>query len=109
VEQTNLDRQREKVADEKRELTTMRNRDPIVTASIENVGALLVCLTPLLVCCYALYAMNRKCEGADIGEWLIDEFTTEQPRFLPAPIPPVIPVSPSLTDESSTSDTNIIL
>lgn len=84
VERQSVDRQREGLEAERRQLANERHRAPIVAAAVSQVGMILACLLPLGLCGYLLYVMRHSSEAdAAVTELLIEEIVAEEPRFLP--------------------------
>ncbi len=84
-ERQSIDRQRESLASERRDIAHERQRAPIIAAAIAQVGLLLACLLPLVLCGYLLYVLRHSGDDdAAVTELLIQEIVTDQPRFLPA-------------------------
>src|SRR5262245_19526587 len=82
-ERTGVDRQREQLETERRAVAQDRRREPILGAAIVGVGALLGCLTPLLLVAYALKQLgSAKSHSGDLAELLIAELTSAEPRLL---------------------------
>jgi hypothetical protein len=83
-ERAGLDRQREEMEQERRNIATQRHRDPIIAQTIGTVGLTLTCLLPLLLAGYVIYALNRSGDENDaLSELLIMEMTADQPLLLP--------------------------
>jgi hypothetical protein len=90
-ERVSVDRQREDLETERREMAAQRGRDPIIAAALEGLGVLLACLLPLVICFYVLRHLGGEPAGEEaLGELLVSELTAERPLFLP-PIPPSAP------------------
>jgi hypothetical protein len=83
-ERASVDRQREALDDERRDIASQRVRDPIVGAAIQGAIELLACLSPLLLAAYALRQLGRANSApSELGELLSDELTSSQPTLLP--------------------------
>ena len=83
TEQSEIGRQRDRLETERREIASQRRTDPIVAAAITNVGLVLACLLPLVLCWYLL---RRDPDGdADqaVCELLVEELTSSEPLLLP--------------------------
>ena len=79
----NLDRQREELEAERRQIATERQRAPVIAAAIQQVGLWLACLLPLVLCGYLLYVLRHSShDDAAVTELLVEELTTDRPRFL---------------------------
>jgi hypothetical protein len=91
-ERANVDRQREALDDERRDIAAQRVRDPIVGAAIQGTIELLACLSPLVLAAYALRQLGRANSArVELGELLLNEFTSSQPTLLPATESPRLP------------------
>ena len=90
TERASLDRQREDMEQERRNIAAQRQRDPIVAQTISAVGLTLACLLPLLLAGYVVYSLNRSSDDNDaLSELLIMEMTADQPLLLPSSLPTV--------------------
>jgi hypothetical protein len=50
---------------------------------ITNIGVVLACLLPLLVCVYVLWCVGRKGDSdAEVSELLVQELVSERPMLL---------------------------
>lgn len=94
-ERASVDRQREDMERERRELAGQRHRDPIIAETIGTVGVLVACFLPLLVCLALLYVASKRSGDAEaVNELLVHELVTDQPTLLPRP------AARSLTNEA---------
>ncbi|MEX0867427.1 MAG: hypothetical protein WD030_08710, partial [Pirellulales bacterium] len=85
AERTEVGQQRDALEGERREIAAQRQRDPIIAATITNLGLLLACLLPLLI---ALYLLCRPVEPADdreVAELLLTDLVSDKPLLLPRP------------------------
>ena len=83
VERTEVGRQRDLLESERRDLAAKRHLDPVIAAAITNIGLLLACLLPLVLCWYLL---GRRVEPADdqaVAEVLLEDLVTDRPLLLP--------------------------
>ena len=83
AERNEVGRQRDLLEGERRILAAKRRLDPIVAAAITNIGLLLACLLPLVLCWYLL---QRRVEPADdqaVAEVLLEDLVTDRPLLLP--------------------------
>ena len=83
AERNEVGRQRDLMEGERRDLADKRRLDPIIAAAITNVGLLLACLLPLVLCWYLL---QRRVEPADdqvVAEVLLEDLVTDRPLLLP--------------------------
>ncbi len=87
-----LDRQREELETERRQIASARQREPMIAATIAAVGLLLACLLPLVVCIYLLRNLGSRHGDSDaLSELLVQELTEAEPSLLfPATQPPVL-------------------
>jgi hypothetical protein len=100
VERTEIGRQRDVLEDERRQLATQRQRDPLIAAAITQTGILLVCALPLFV---AIGLLFRRVEPADdqaVAEVLLQDLVAEQPLIRLTTTPALAQPSqtPRLTD-----------
>ena len=83
AERNEVGRQRDLLEGERRELAAKRRLDPMVAAAITNIGLLLACLLPLVLCWYLL---QRRVEPADdqaVAEVLLEDLVADRPLLLP--------------------------
>jgi TolA-binding protein len=86
VDQTEIGHQRDQLETERREIATQRNRDPILAAAIMNIGLVLACLLPLVVCVYVLWSVGKgRQEDEAVTELLVQELVSQRPKLLPPP------------------------
>lgn len=79
AERTEVGRQRDALEKERRGLATARRLHPIIASAITNIGLLLACLLPLVLC---IYLLNRPVEAADdqaVAELLLEDLVAERP------------------------------
>jgi hypothetical protein len=103
-ERAGIDRQREKMEQERRNIATQRHRDPVIANAINAVGLTLACLLPLLLAAYVIRAVNEDGDdSAELGKLLVMEMTAEQPLLLPVSPRPVAALehSPPLDDDET--------
>ncbi len=81
-----IDAGRDQLEQDRREIAQQRHRDPILAAAIQNVGLLIACTLPLIVCIFVIKRMSsREPDDAAVAELLVHELVTDQPRLLPGP------------------------
>ena len=81
-----IDAGRDRLEQERRQISEQRHRDPIVAASIQTAGLLAAAVLPLLVCVYIFHQLGRgEPDDAAVAELLVHELVTDQPRLLPGP------------------------
>ena len=81
-----IDTGRDQLEQDRREIAQQRHRDPILAAAIQNVGLLIACTLPLIVCLFVIKRMSsREPDDAAVAELLVHELVTDQPRLLPGP------------------------
>lgn len=79
----NVDRQRDLLESERREIADHRYRDPIVAESIGAVGLTIACLLPLILAGYIVRCMRRNMDSDEaLSELLVMELAGEQPGVL---------------------------
>jgi hypothetical protein len=83
AERQNIDRQRESLESERRDIATKRHRDPVIAAALMQVGLILACLLPLVFCVYLLRAQrNEEVSEQVVAELLMHELVAEQSPLL---------------------------
>ena len=85
AEQAEVGRQRDQLETERRELAQDRWWDSLTATAVTNVGLILACLLPLVLCWHFLRAVRNENDDALVNEVLIEELTSDQPRLLPPP------------------------
>ena len=86
AERSEVGRQRDRLEDERKQLATARQRDPLIASAVLQIGLGLLCLLPLLVCVYVLRAVTSGTTDDNpqaLAELLVLDITSEQPLLLP--------------------------
>ena len=83
AERNEVGRQRDVLEGERRELAAKRRLDPIVAAAITNVGLLLACLLPLVLCWYLLTCRVEPADDQAVAEVLLEDLVADRPLLLP--------------------------
>ena len=97
-QQAVIDAGRDRMEQDRRDIAQQRHRDPIIAATLQNVGLLMACLLPLLLAGLVVWQMkHQEPDHAAVAELLVCELTSDNPLFLPAS------VQPRLTASSKTS------
>ena len=79
----NVDRQRDLLESERREIADQRYRDPIVAESIGAVGLTIACLLPLILAGYVVHCLRHTVDSDEaLSELLVMELAGEQPGVL---------------------------
>jgi hypothetical protein len=93
-QQSVIDAGRDRLEQDRREIAQQRHRDPIIAATLQNVGLLMACLVPLLLAGLIVWQMkHQEPDHAAIAELLVCELTSDKPLFLPAPVHPRLTVA----------------
>jgi len=78
-----IDRQRDLLEQERREIAEERLRAPIVAEAVKFAGGLIVCALPLVVVIYLLRCLRSNDDtDSAVVETLVEELLAEQPRLL---------------------------
>jgi hypothetical protein len=78
-ERTSLDRQHEKLDDERKEIAKQRSRDPLVAAAITGLGMVLACLAPIVLAVYlARTVLRQEPSDAELAELLLQEISSDK-------------------------------
>ena len=85
AERTEIGRQRDQLEEDRRRLAAQQHRDPIIAATIMQVGMVVACVLPLILCWYLLHREPAQADDATVAEVLIEDLSAESPLFLPAP------------------------
>jgi hypothetical protein len=83
VERTEIGRQRDSLEDERKLIASQRHRDPVIAAAITNIGLLLACLLPLILCWYLLRRPLEPADDAAVAEVLLQDLVSDRPLLLP--------------------------
>lgn len=83
AERSEVGRQRDQLEAERRELAGKRQRDPVIAAAVLNVGTLLGCLLPLIVCWLLLARRAEPASDEEVAELLLNDLVTDKPLLLP--------------------------
>jgi hypothetical protein len=88
-DQAAIGKQRDALEADRREIAAERNRDPIIAATIMEVGQYLACLLPLILASYLVYAMRHTANQDDalVAEFLVTDAVAEHPLLLGPPPP----------------------
>ena len=83
TERAEVGQQRDQLEEDRRDLAAQRKTDPIVAAAITQVGMLVACILPLVLCWYLLFREPSRPGDAAVTEVLIEDLTAERPMLLP--------------------------
>ena len=83
TERVEIGRQRDLLEDERRDLATKRHLNPIIAAAITNIGLLLACLLPIVLCWYLLHRRVEPAEDQAVAEVLLEDLVANRPLLLP--------------------------
>jgi len=91
-DQAEVGRQRDQLEGDRRDIAAQRHRDPLIAAAITNIGLILACLLPLVLCVVILRSLrNPVTDEEALTELLVQEIVAEQPLLLSAePRPPAL-------------------
>ncbi len=86
-QRSSIDSGRDQLEQERRQLAAQRQRDPLIAAVIQQIGLIIACLLPLIIC----YGVIRQLQSTDpdhaaVAELLMFELTSDQPLLLPGPV-----------------------
>ena len=85
-QRANIDAGRDQLEQDRREIAEQRFRDPILAAAVQNVGLIIACSLPLIVCVFVIRQMRSgEPDDAAVAQLLIHELTSDEPRLLPGP------------------------
>ena len=76
AEREGIDRNRDELEAERKDLATKRHRDPNIAAAIIQAATLLSCLLPILLCLAILRALRHEATDPALDEVLIQELIT---------------------------------
>ncbi len=82
-DQAEVGRQRDQLESDRRDVAQQRHRDPLIAAAITNIGLILACLLPLVLCVVILRSLrNPVTDEEALTEFLVQEIVAEQPLLL---------------------------
>jgi hypothetical protein len=88
-QQAVIDAGRDRLERDRRDIAQQRHRDPIIAATLQNVGLWMACLVPLLLAGLIVWQMkHQEPDHAAVAELLVCELTSDKPLFLLAPVHP---------------------
>ncbi len=91
-DQAEVGRQRDQLEDDRRDIAAQRHRDPLIAAAITNIGLILACLLPLVLCVVILRSLRSPVTDEEaLTEFLVQEIVADQPLLLSA-----VPRAPAL-------------
>ena len=83
MDQADVGRQRDQLEAERRDIAAQRNRDPIIASTLMQIGLILACLVPLVLCGYLIHSLrSARDSDADVVELLVEELVSERPKLL---------------------------
>jgi hypothetical protein len=100
AERAEVGRQRDLLETDRRELAAQRRWDPVIAAAIADVGLVLACLLPLILCLYLLRSPPDTEADQAIAELLIEDVAAQQPILL-SPPPTQPRLAPPADDSAS--------
>ncbi len=83
TEHAKVGQQRDALENERREIALQRHREPIIAAAVLNVGLLLACLLPLMLCWRLLHGKVEPADDQVVAEALIEDLVRHEPLLLP--------------------------
>lgn len=109
--QAEVGRQRDLLENERRDIAVQRHRDPIIAATIMDIGLVLACLLPLLLAGYVVHCLRDHGQSDSlVAEVLVQEIVAEKPLLLPparsvAAIP--LQAEPPTDDATASEEPNV--
>lgn len=83
AERRNIDGQRDKLDDERRDIADQRHRDPLIATAILQGTTLLIAALPFVLLLYLMRAARDDPTDAALAELLVHEFSADEPLLLP--------------------------
>lgn len=87
TERTDLNEQRDRLEAERQDIAIQRQREPLIAASIQQVGTLALCLLPLIVCALLLRRSDEPEDENTIAEMLVSYLMLAKPTLFAPPLP----------------------
>ena len=85
TERVDIGRQRDLLEAERREIADDRYREPLIAAAITQIGLLIACVLPLLICWHLLRQPIEPADDGAVAELLLQDMFSESPLLLAAP------------------------
>ena len=85
TERAEVGRQRDQLEKDRRDLAAQRRNDPVIAVAITQVGIVVACILPLILCWHLLRREPCGPEDAAITEVLVGDLVAEHPMLLPSP------------------------
>ncbi len=79
TERVDMGRQRDLLESDRRQIAEQRYTDPIIADAITQVGLLLACVLPLLVCWQLLRGPTEPADESAVAELLLQDMVAEHP------------------------------
>lgn len=108
AERAEIGRQRDLLEVERREIATDRYLEPLIAAAITQIGLLVACLLPLVICWHLLRRPIEPADDGAVAELLLQDMFSESPLLFA--VPPTVAIErrqglPSATSHLSASAT----
>jgi hypothetical protein len=102
-EQARLAQKRDDLETERRQIASQRQRDPIVGALLIEIGTIVACMLPLVLCGLLFHGLRHEPNAQDLADLLTTELVSECPVLLPPLAPRALPThTPPRADEADT-------
>jgi len=86
TERVDVGRQRDSLESDRRQIAEQRYSDPIIADAITQIGILLACVLPLIVCWQLLRRPVQPADESAVAELLLQDLVAQDPiLLLPAP------------------------
>ena len=82
AEQSTLGRKRDDLEDERRQIAASRHRDPIIATVLADLGLVIACVAPLVLCGYLLRGLQHEPTDQELADVLVTELTSDSPLLL---------------------------
>ena len=104
-DQTEVARQRDLLEGERRDLADKRHIAPIIAESIKNIGLLIGCVLPLILCWFLLARRDEPADDSVVAEVLLQDLVSDKPMLLPRQdMPPALTFEETDHELSSASE-----
>ena len=85
AERAEIGRQRDLLEVDRREIAADRYLEPLMAAAITQVGLLIACVLPLIICWHLLRQPIEPADDGAVAELLLQDMFSESPLLLAAP------------------------
>ena len=83
IERANMAQRWDQLEQERKNIASQRYIDSVIAEVISNLGIILICLLPLIVCWQLLRQTVEPATENEVAELLLDDLVSSKPLFFP--------------------------